>query len=394
MPLGGLTLTGFIAPTVEEIVTDINAKVLARVDAGLDLAPDQPIGQLIGIVAEEKAEIWELMATVYNAMNPDAAEGQLLDNISAISGTRRRSAKFSTVIANLNLNSSVTVPAGSVASVSGQPTNRWVLTADVTNSSGSAATIPGTFRSQNPGPFVANAGTLTVIETPVIGWNSVTNPADAIEGIPQDTDASLRILRENELAATGSANIDAVRARVLEVAGVLQCFVFENTSLVTDGTGLPGKSYRVVVWDGPSLSASNTDIAQAIWNTKASGIQTFGATQANAVDSQGITRVVYFDRAQQIPIYLSYTTTPGSLTTAQTQAVKDAAAAYALAHQNLNVEVVALAYQAIPLSIAGIIDVPLLHLGIAPSPTGTANIPISGLQIATLSTTNILVNGI
>ncbi len=390
---GGLTIDGFIAPTVEELVTDLNTRFLANIDAGLDLAPDQPFGQVVGILAEKFAEVWELQATLYNALNPDAAEGRLLDNVSAISGSRRRSATYSLVTATVNLNGSgTTLPAGTIASVANQPNNRWVLLTPVTNSTLIAANFTSYWRSEQPGPFSANSATLTVKETPVVGWNTISNPADGIPGIPQDTDAVLRVERENELTASGSGTDDSVRAKVLLVTGVVQCYVYENDTMVTDADGIPPKSYRVVIWDGIGASANNAEIAQTIWNSKPSGVSTYGAVAANAVDSRGNSRVVYFDRAIQVPIYLSVTTTPGT-TPGQRTAVKAAMAAYALATQNLGVDVVALAYRAEAITVAGITDAPTLTLGIAPSPVGTGNITISGLQIATISTTNILVNG-
>ena len=60
------------------------------------------IGQVIGIFAEKFAELMELGATVYNAVNPNAAEGQLLANVSAISGTFPQVATYSTVADSLS----------------------------------------------------------------------------------------------------------------------------------------------------------------------------------------------------------------------------------------------------------------------------------------------------
>ncbi len=393
MTLGGLTLTGFIAPTVEEIVTDINTQVLTNIDAGLDLSPDQPIGQIIGIVAEKIAEVYEVVATVYNSMNPDAADGQLLDNVSAITGTRRRSAKYSYVTATLGLNAGVTVPAGSIASVAGQADNRWVSTASGHNAGGSPAAIDVLFRSEQLGPFVANSGTLTVIATPVVGWNTVTNALDAAAGIITDTDATLRIERQAELAASGSGTVDAMRAAVLLVPGVLQCSVFENVTNVIDANNLPPHSMQVTIWDGASPAAGNDTIAQAIWNNKPGGIQMVGGISATAVDAIGVNRTMQFNRAIAVPIYMSLTSTPSTITSAQRTAIKAAMAAYGQAVLNLGVDVIALAFKAIPLSVVGISDVPVFTLGVAPAPVGTANIAITDVQIATLDTSHILVDG-
>lgn len=389
---GGMTNQGFIAPTVQEEITDLGTSFLANIDGGLDLSSDQPIGQAIGIFAEKFSEVMELGATVYNALNPNAAEGQLLANVCAISGTFPQVATYSTVQATLTLAAATTVAAGATAIVANQPANIWVLQTAVT--SVGAGTYPATFQSQVPGPFVANAGTLTVIGTPTIGWTAVTNAADAAQGLAADTDATLRAKRALELLGEGSGDLDAIRAAVLQVGGVIQCFVYENTSLVTDATGLPAKAFRVVIWDGTSPAASNNAVAQAIWNSKPAGVLSYGTTASGvAVDSSGTNRTILFDRAQQVPIYVVCTTSP-AVTGSGAAAVKAAMAAYAVANYNLGVSVVDLALRAAGIVPGVTTDVPTFFLGTAPSPGGTANIAISGIQIATLSTTNILVNGV
>ena len=204
---------------------------MSNVNGGLDLSADQPFGQVIAIFAEKFAELTEAQATIYDALNPSAAEGALLANVAAISGTFPQVATYSTVVANLTLAGSTTVSAGATATVLGQPTNVWVLLANVVNSSAGVATVPGTFRSQATGPFVANAGTLTVIGTPTIGWTAVTNPADAVPGLTADTDTTLRQRRNADLLGEGSGDIDAIRASVLKVGGVETAFVYENTAM-------------------------------------------------------------------------------------------------------------------------------------------------------------------
>src|ERR1019366_292486 len=87
MPGPLFTNAGYIPTTVQDEVADLVASFLANVDGGLDTSPDQPIGQAIGIFAEKFTELTELGSTVYNALNPNAAEGQLLANDCALSGT-------------------------------------------------------------------------------------------------------------------------------------------------------------------------------------------------------------------------------------------------------------------------------------------------------------------
>ena len=393
MPGPLFTNAGYIPTTVQDEVADLVASFLANVDGGLDTSPDQPIGQAIGIFAEKFTELTELGSTVYNALNPNAAEGQLLANDCALSGTYPQVATYSTVGATLSLNASTTVAAGATAIVLGQPGNIWKLKTAVTSTT--AGNYSAVFQGSVPGPQVANAGTLTIIGTPTIGWTAVTNALDAVQGLPADTDTTLRQKRAAELLGQGSGDLDAIRAAVLKVGGVEQCFVFENTSMLTDATGLPAKSFRVVIWDGAGLNAVNNNVAQAIWDAKPSGILSYGVTASGvAVDSTLTSRTILFDRAVQVPIYIVCTTTPATLTTYSTAAVKAAMAAYAQANYNLGVSVIDLPLRASGIIPGVTIDVPTFFLGTAPSPGGTANIPISTLQIATLVTTNILVNGV
>lgn len=392
-----LTPAGFVAPSTDEEVQDLNSKFLTNVDASLDLDPDQPWGQIIGIFAQKISEAYGVIATGYNAINPNAAEGQLLVNACALSGTIPQVATFSKVTVNLTLGASVTVHAGATMAVLNQPGNVWVLTEDVTSTS--AGSYPGVFRSQNPGPFAANAGTLTVITSPQTGWTAGSNPAAAVAGFAADTDTTLRQRRQAELAGEGSGDVDAIRAALLKVEGVINAFVFENTTLVPDSNGLPGKAFRAVIWDGPTPFAANADIAATIWKEKPTGIQSFGSIEVDTLDSQGNLQPVFFERATQVPIYVTCTTTPGSLTADQATAVKAAIKAFADANWNLGSPVIARAFSASPLEPTTaytpvVTDVPVFQFGTAPSPTNTANLTTTALFIFTLSTTNITVNGV
>jgi baseplate J-like protein len=390
----GLTPAGFVQPTVQDKVTAINASLLANIDGGLDLDPDQPFGQVVGVFANDIVSVWEIVGTLYNALNPNAAEGNNLVNLCALSGTRPQVATYSTVTATLSLNASTTVNAGAIVSVNNQPTNTWVLLTTVTSTT--AGGYSGNFRSSLPGPFVALAGTLTVINTPTVGWTGVTNAADAVQGLPADTDTTLRQKRILELAGQGSGDVDAIRAVLLELPGMINAFVYENTSLATDATGLPGKAIRAVIWDGVGMAVSNTLIAQTIWNQKPSGIQTFGASIGTATDSQGNPQTIYFDRAVQKRTYVTLTTTPavGVVVDATYRAaIRASVVAYATATFNLGVNIIALTFRDSAVVATLDIDVPTFAFDFTPTPVNTANLPVSGLQIATVASTDISVDG-
>lgn len=149
------------------------------------------------------------------------------------------------------------------------------------------------------GPVKAPSGTLTVIETPVTGWTSVTNPLDEITGALIESDPDFRLKRINEIATAGRATIDAIRARVLKVTNVREAFVFENDTDIVDVDGRPPNSLDIVVQDG-----DDQEIADAIFDSKSGGIQTIGDVTKIVTDSQGFSKTIKFSRPTIIPIFV------------------------------------------------------------------------------------------
>lgn len=392
--MAGITAEGFVAKTIEEIKAELETDQLTTISPSLVLASDQPIGQLNAASSKIAAEIWELLAIAYNAFDRDSAEGRLLDNVGAITGTPREAARKSLVTCTVNLGSSFTQVAGAMmCHVSGQETLKFTNRDTVTSTT--SGNYSAVFESVDYGPVNANAGTLTVITNPVTGWNSVTNALDAVPGALQETDADYRQRQQDELTSVGSSTVDAIRADLLQVDNVLQAFCFENVSLVTDADGVPGKAIECVIYDGAAPIAVDTEIAQAIWDSKPAGCETYGTTTANAVDAQGNTRPVKFSRAGIVNIYLEYDISidAAKFPVDGTTQVKDAAVAKGNA-LNLDNDVIALVMRSAVLTpvVTGVVDVVALRLGITASPAGTANLTISGRSIARFDTSRVVVN--
>lgn len=155
------------------------------------------------------------------------------------------------------------------------------------------------------GPVFAPTGKITVIETSVAGLDSVRNRIDGVIGRDIETDSELRIRRIISLKQASAATKDAILAEVLSVTGVSAAYIFENTSIDTDGEGRPGKSFEVIVSGG-----DDQDIADAIWRVKPAGIETTNrgsAAGVNVVDSAGYTQTVYFSRPTTKTIYVNVT---------------------------------------------------------------------------------------
>jgi hypothetical protein len=387
----GLTDEGLTVPTVTEIQDALKADIWANIDAGQDLGETSPLGQIVGRIALREQRLWELGATCHNQMNPKAAEKRLLDNVCALTGTRRKEPKASIARdVELDLDASTTVPAGSLINNPDIPGVLFSLMADVTSTT--AGTYVGDFECTTTGPTAANSGTLINIVSTVSGWNTVTNPLDAELGNNLEEDTDLRIRRKQELPAQGDCTLDSCVAAVEELDGVLAVAGFENVLLTTDDDGLPGKSFEIVVWDDVGMDADDTEIAQAIWDNKPAGMRAYGTTTAQARDSKGRLRDVSFTRATQVPIYFDVFATVDltSFPADGDDQIKDALVALGDALE-MGDDVIALAFRAAGLTVRGVTDVPALELDFGSSPTATANIPVGSRQIATFDTGRITV---
>lgn len=430
-PTYGVTAQGFLAKTVQVLLSDIEAQEIANIDPAIDTSPEMPLGQLNGIYANKLAELWELAAVAYNGYSRQNAEGPQLDNVNNLTGTKRNTASPSTtnqtcvfslvgtynqgaLVANVNGQSSVQFANGNNISVTGTgpytATNTDTGVVLATNAT-LPITVPNmTFICTVNGPTVANAGTLTVITNPVNGWQSTTNPTDATLGTNVETDTAYRIRGEQEIAAAGSGNPDAIVADVQNVPGVIQAFCIENTSNYVDSYSNSPHSFTVVIWDGASPQANDSAVAQAIWNDKPAGIQANGSiTDGIATDVIGGTHVVPFNRANQKLLYLTYTVTmmPGqpAINSTNVVAMKTAIVAATQtrvftsgalnpAFLGLGGTVYAEAMKSALLQAGfDIANVSALQLGFSASPSGTTDLSVDLMSIALADTSRITING-
>jgi uncharacterized phage protein gp47/JayE len=383
--------TGLQIKTIEEILAELSTQQKAEIDATLNTAADSPLGQLNGIFAAQLREVWEVAAVAYNGFNPDAAEGFLLEKLSALTGTIREGATKSTVSLNVNLDAGATLIAGThFAHVVGAPDNRWSPVVDFTSPANGVHAVD--FEAEFAGVVLANAGTITVIGTPLVGWNSVTNPLDATPGKEIDTDSILRQRREEELRATGSGTVDAIRADVLANPEVLQCSVFENVTDLVDANGLPSKSIEVVVFDGTPPTLTDDEIAQLIWNTKPAGILAFGSESGTATDTNGTFHAIGFSRPEEIEIWIEIDVSINIATGyAGAAALEAALVALNMSDLFLGRDVIVNRLRQVAMSFAGIFDVTATRLGFAAAPVGLVNLSIGQREIARLDTSRILV---
>lgn len=239
----------------------------------------------------------------------------------------------------------------------------------------------------NNGPIPSFAFSLTGIVNPVPGLDSVLNVIDGVLGRNVETDTEFRQRRNESLQIAGSATLDAIRSELLQILGVNEAIVFENTTFVTDVNGLPGKSFACYVDGG-----DNQEIADTIFASKPAGIASHGSVTEQVLDSQGFTHDVKFSRPIDVDIWVEFDVSTGpTFPVNGQQLIQDAVVAYG---NNLGIGktiIVIPDLVSVLDAIEGITDVDI-RIGLAASPTLDNNIVIQPQQISKWSNTRTMVN--
>lgn len=386
----GITDSGFVTKRLADIQTEIEDALKSELGAGINLTPQSPLGQMVGIMSERFALLWELMEETYDSQYPETSFGTSLDNNVSIVGVTRLPATYSTVTVRVFGSNGTAVPLGFIVSVSGNPNARFESTAADTIGVSGYVDIP--FQAEDTGPVEAPASSLTVIETPVAGVDSTNNTLDADVGRDIETDQELKTRRQQRLQRAGTSTVEGIRNNIAQVENVESVTVVENVEIIPDGEGRPGKSFESIV-----LGGDEDDIAEAIWDAKPAGIETFGTITKSVTDSQGLSHSIKFSRPSEIDIWMIVNITPntdpneGALYPANgDDLVEEVVLEYGAAFQ-LGQDVVTSRFYTPINTVPGVVGIEVL-VGFSSPPTSSANLSIGPGELAKFDSTRVTVN--
>lgn len=246
----------------------------------LNTEPETPAGQLIdsqtAAIVDKDSEVLYLA----QQFNPLTAEGIWQDALGEIYFLKRKRATSSTAVCVCTGLAGTVIQAGSVIK-STEDNSEWVCVGTVTIPQGQSS-VQAMFTASQPGPVTASPDTLTRIVTVTPGWDAVTNPAAAVAGSTQESQAAFENRRYNSVAANARGSVNALYGTIANLEGVLDVLVLENTTSDPRqewGVTIPGHSVWISVVGG-----QDADIAEAIYRKKDAGCGTSGNTQVTFQD--------------------------------------------------------------------------------------------------------------
>lgn len=287
--------TGIVLDSLSEVITGLQAKFKAKFGDNIKVTDKSVFGQFIGIFSEVISDQNDLIQKVVNAYNPNVSTGLMLDNLVGMNGIRRKDSAYSSAVLKCTANDrGCTIPLGSV--VSNTETNeKFITDVELVLASNADGTVSAT--AQTVGAIGAEIGSLTKIETPILGWAEVTNESAAILGADRETDTELRLRRRIASERTGLCSKSALYSALWNLDGVTNVAVYDTENKLS---GLPANYVWCVVKGG-----SDEDIAECIFNNVAGGILTWGDTAVTYSDPiTGGDYVINFGRAIDVPLYI------------------------------------------------------------------------------------------
>jgi uncharacterized phage protein gp47/JayE len=368
--MSGVTATGWVGRTLQEILDGIRAGYTEQYGAGFILDESNVGMQQAAIFAKQLSDAWEGAGGAYYAKTPSTAQGKQLDEVSAITGATRQPATSSEAIVYGAGTPSTAINTGFTSSSDAgdffETVNDFVLSAqgDLTLTSvtsvGTTATatlaghpyidgdvlfIEGATETEYNGLYLISNVTATTFDyifagsgtspatgtiiakygTPITVFSQETGPIQALSGSITTIETTVSGLDQIENL------VDATLGQEEETDSEFRERRVDTLSSLAGGTlagikanllNVSGVSSAIVFENATGITVSgrppysiecfvtggaDQDIIDDVGLNKGGGIQAFGNTNGTYVDSDGFSHAIGFSRLSEVLIYVETT---------------------------------------------------------------------------------------
>jgi len=297
-----VTPNGVITVDTVDIKAEFEEAYKGALGADLNLEASTPQGQMIISDTASYVAMQSEIVNIANNYSVFYASGHALDVAGSRYGYYRKQGTATIVVATVTGASGTTIPAGSMVS---DGTNQYLTQDTVTLGTAGNTTVQ--VKCTVPGNIACPASTLDTIETPIAGWDSVTNIYAGIPGYDSESDNAFRErITANMLQKRARSALGAIVDNIAAINDVVSVVGRENvadTTQTIDGIEmLPHSIYLAI------LGGDNTTIAKTIAAQKTLGAATNGNTVVSYLDNDiGYTYQYKVQRPQQVQLNILVT---------------------------------------------------------------------------------------
>ncbi len=296
-----LDKTGFKRKSYSDLVDSMSAKAKEKFGADANTTERSVLGIIIRIMAWFFSLLWQDTEDVYHSGYRKTAEGNQLDMLLPYAGISRNLADFAYGQIEIIGTPNHFIESGFLVSTDNDIYFETLY--DLTlNDEGKGLVDIVSYEVGAKGNVGAN--TITQIVNPDANIISVKNSKKTSGGREKETDSEARERADITVEGIGSATTAAIRSNLLKLSSIRAAKVIENYSDVIDQYGTPPRAIQTFV-----LGGSDEEVAKAIHEKKAGGIQPYGTTYVEVLDLSGDTKQIGFTRANEVNIYIKVNVT-------------------------------------------------------------------------------------
>lgn len=288
----GLTEKGYVMPTYEEILNRQIEKAKSLFGENINTDTTSILGKFIRITTDELLSVYELVNDTYYARFPQYATGVQLDRLGTFAGITRNLATPAQHRITISGTEGYEVPSGFLVGTTTGITFYTVVPVTL----GATPTSATVLCTENGS--IDNVSNITEIINPDGNVSGITYVSLMVAGEDVETDKAFYSRLTEAIAGSGNTTSGAIIGSVSKVPGVHKVNLVENDT-DQERDGIPARSFEVYV-DGDS--ASDYDIAKAIFDKKPVGIPTYGTTTVTVSDAGGYLHTVKFSRTVKVSI--------------------------------------------------------------------------------------------
>lgn len=296
---------GLILPSEPDILNGVLADINSAFGGGLNLQLTTPQGQLAqtitAIIGDKNSEFVQLI----NLINPLTSYGIYQDAIGKIYFMSRLAGTGTVVTCQVTGKVETVIPAGTLV----QDTKGYNYKSLSAITIGSNNKGQGQFQNVKSGPIGCAPNTVTRILQAIQGWETITNENAGILGRDVESRSDFEARRKNSVNIVGSSNIGSIRAAVLALTDVVDCYAYSNDTgqdITIGSTNVPIKAATIYV---AVTGGDDKDIALAIFNKKSAGCGYTGNTNVTITypdyPDPAPTTTVTFQRPMATNVYFA-----------------------------------------------------------------------------------------
>lgn len=293
----GLDSTGLTILNFQQLLNQLSAKTKEMMGDDMNTDQNSVVGMYIRIISWLQNIVNQDLEAVYYSNFVDQAEGISLDRLGSNYSVTRNPAQAATVMLNFTGTTGTVIPEETVYTTESGVEFEMVdtVTLDDSGKGSGEAVCTALDETGNVAP-----NTISVQGENIAGVESVTNPTQASGGTEIETDDAYRQRIHLSMESQPGPTYYGLYTGLYALPGVEQVQIVPNLTMETDSYGNPPKSLHFYVRGG-----REDDVAQAILDNIAAGIQTVGKIKKAVKDIGGHTHDVFFDTATVVPIYVN-----------------------------------------------------------------------------------------